>query len=585
MALGTALFAAGCKPEPAGEKAEFKNKDNTVYARLPANPDRLNPVLSTSVYARAVNELIFQYLMTFDPKTLGLSPQLAKAPPVVEELTDGEFAGGVAYTFELREEAVWDNGTPVTARDFEFTLKAIFNPRVDAAAVRAYLDFIAGMRIDPDNPRKFTVLANKKYILGEPVVSNMAILPEYVYDPGGLLRPFPLEDLARPERAEQLAQEHDALARFAEAFNAAQFSREKGFISGSGPYAFEEWETGQQIVLTRKKGWWGDAVKDSPPALAAHPEKLVFKIIPDQAAMLTALKDQQIDACSQIDAKDFIDLRNNEAMAGLFNLHTPSSMTYYYIGLNNKNPKLSDKRVRRALAHLVNVPGLIDNLFYGLAEQITGPFHPTKPYYNRKLDPIKFDPEKARELLASAGWEDTNDNGVADKEIGGQRVELELDYLISNASNFVRNQALLFEADARKAGVKINIVPQEFTVLIDNTKKRDYEMYAGAWAQDPIPDDPKQLWHTESDTPDGSNRVSFSKREADELIEKIRTSLDEAERTRLYYRFQEIIYEEQPYIFLMAPLERIAISKRFTAEPSARRPGFFVNDFMLKSDL
>ncbi|MCB0571574.1 MAG: ABC transporter substrate-binding protein [Phaeodactylibacter sp.] len=583
-ALAAAIFTTGCKPEASAEKTEFKHKDNTVYARLPADPDKLNPVLSTSVYARAVNENMFQYLMSFDPQTLALTPQLVKSGPVVEELTEGPLAGGVAYTYEIREEAQWDNGTPVTAKDFEFTLKALFNPVVKAASIRAYLDFIGALSIDPANPKKFTVLANKKYILAEPVIGNLAVLPEYVYDPNGLLRSFPLDELAQPARAEELAKQDKALTQFAEAFNAPQYSREKGFISGSGPYAFEGWETGQQIVLTRKKDWWGDKVPGSPPALAAFPEKLVFMIIPDQTATLTALKDQQIDVCGQIDAKDFIGLRDNESMKGLANLHTPSSLTYYFVGLNNKNPKLSDKRVRRALAHLVNVPDLIDNLFYGLGERIVGPFHPAKPYYNKGLQPIDFDPAKARELLASAGWEDTNNNGIVDKEIGGQKVELELEYLISNASNFARNQALLFEDDARKAGVKVNIVPQEFTVLIDNAKKRNYEMYAGAWAQDPIVDDPKQLWHTESDTPDGGNRVSFNNQEADELIEKIRITLDEKERNKLYLRFQEIIYEEQPYIFLMAPLERIAISKRFTAKASVRRPGFFVNEFLLKSD-
>ena len=581
----SAVLIFGCKPEPSKESVEFKNKDNTVYARLPANPDRLNPVLGNSVYARAVNENIFQYLLSFNPKTLELAPQLAKAKPVVEELTSGPYSGGVSYTFELQDEANWDNGTPVTARDFEFTLKAIFNPKVNAAPVRAYLDFIADMQIDPDNPKRFTVLANKKYILGEPVVGNLIVLPEYVYDPNGLLRSFSFKDLADAERAGQLAAENEALAQFAEAFNAPQFSREKGFISGSGPYAFEEWETSQRIILTRKKNWWGDKLKGQNPMLAAYPDRIEFLIIPDQTATLAALKDQQIDVTGQIDAKDFVDLRSNEAVEKLYNLHSPSSMTYYYIGLNNKDSKLSDKRVRRALAHLVNVPDLIDNLYYGLAERITGPFHPTKPYYDKSLAPIKFDPEKARELLASAGWEDTNGDGIVDKEINGQQIEFEIEYLISNASKFLQNQALLFEDDARKAGVKINIVSKEFSVMIDDIKKRKYEMAAGAWAQDPVLDDPKQLWHTESDTPDGSNRVSFSNAEADELIERIRTTLDEQERNKLYRRFQEIIYEEQPYIFLMAPLERIAISKRFKAEPSARRPGFFVNEFILDNDL
>lgn len=589
-----ALVLCACKGDKPQEAtagaALFKNQDNTVYARLPAEPDRLNLLISTNVYARAVNEQIFLYLLHFDPEALELAPQLAKSRPVVEEITEGPYQGGIAYTFELHEAAAWDNGQPITAGDFVFTLKALFNPRVQAANVRAYLDYIKDVEIDPENPRRFTVLTDQKYIIGETAVSNIPVLPEYIYDPNRLMRPVPLTHLTDTAYVARLVDEtkagpvleaeRKAVNDFAEAFNSPQYSREKGFIAGAGPYAFEEWVTGQRIVLSRKKDWWGDQLSDRFPLLKAYPDKLSFLIIPDQSAAIVALKDQQIDVSGQIDAKDFVDLRENELIGKLYNLHTPTSWVYYYIGLNNKNPKLADKRVRRALAHLVDVPVLIEDLFYGLAERTVGPFHPAKPYYHTGLPPIGFDPGKARQLLAEAGWEDTNGNGIADKEINGRRVEMELEYMVSNASKFANNQALIFQDDAKKAGVKVNIAPKEFTVLIDAAKQRNYEMYSSAWGQDPTIDDPKQLWHSESDTPDGGNRVSFLNAEADRLIEAIRVTLDESKRNQLYKEFQELIYEEQPYIFLFTPLERIAISRRFEAKATARRPGFLVNTFI-----
>ncbi len=584
------LFTAckGDKPQEDGlDASQFKNQDNTAYARLPAEPDRLNLLISTNVYARAVNEQIFLYLLHFDPKTLELSPQLAKARPEVEEISEGPYQGGVAYTFEIHDEATWDNGQPITGKDFEFTLKALFNPKVNAANVRTYLDYIKEVEIDPDNPRRFTVFTDKKYIIGETAVSNIPVLPEYAYDPNGLMKEIALASLTDPAYVERingegpgLEEERKAIQDFADAFNSPEYSREKGFIVGPGPYEFEEWVTGQRIVLNRKKDWWGDQLADEYPLLRAYPDKLSFLIIPDQSAAVVALKDQQVDVAGQIDAKDFTDLRENELINRLYNLHTPSSMVFYFIGLNNKKPRLADRRVRRALAHLVDVPALIDDLFYGLAERTVGPFHPAKPYYHKGLKPIEFDPEKARSLLAEAGWEDTNGNGIVDKEINGVLTEMELEYKISASSKFANSQALLFQDDAKKAGVKINIVPKEFTVMIDDAKKRDYELYSGAWAQDPTIDDPKQLWHSESDTPDGGNRVSFTNAEADRLIEEIRVTLDEGKRNQLYKEFQELIYEEQPYIFLFAPLERIAISKRFRAEATVRRPGFLVNNFI-----
>ena len=593
FAIFTLLLAAckGDSPKEEGvDSTLFKHQDNTVYARLPAEPDRLNLLLSTNVYGRVVNEQIFLYLLHFDSKTLELQPQLAKSRAQIEEVSDGPYQGGMAYTFEIQEEATWDNGQPITGKDFEFTLKALFNPKVNAAHIRAYLDYIRSISIDPDNPRRFTVFSDKKYIIGETAVSNIPVLPEYIYDPNGLLKDIPLDSLSSPAYAdrlnspagqdEQLGQERKAIQDFADAFNSPKYSREKGFIVGAGPYEFEEWVTGQRVVLNRKKDWWGDKVSDKYPMLKAYPDKLSFLIIPDQNAAVVALKDQQIDVTGQIDAKDFVDLKENELINQLYNLYTPSSLGYYYIGLNNKKPRLADKRVRRALAHLVDVPALIQDLYYGLAERTVGPFHPTKPYYHKGLSPIEYDPEKARALLSEAGWEDTNGNGIVDKEINGERVEMELEYKISAASKFANSQALLFQDNAKKAGVKVNIIPKEFTVMIDDTKKRDYEIYSGAWAQDPTIDDPKQLWHSESDTPDGGNRVSFTNTEADRLIEAIRVTLDETKRNQLYKEFQELIYEEQPYIFLFAPLERIAISKRFETTPSTRRPGFLVNSFV-----
>ena len=572
LLLALVVFS-GC---PSGSdntaEIEFKHKDNVVYARIPAEPDRLNPCLSTNSYSRMIHEHVFLSLLHFDPQTLELSPLLATSRPQLQETADG-----IAYQFEIHPEAVWEDGSPVTGHDYAFTIKAIKNPKVNAAHIRSYIEFISGVDVDRDNPKKFTVRTNGKYIIAEAVVGSLQPMPAYFYDSEGYMKDISIAQLSDREQATDLADNNENLQAFAEKFNGQEFAREK--IAGCGAYKFVKWETGQQAVLEKKENWWGEGMAEEYPLLEAKPDKLVFKIIPDQTAMLAALKDQQIDVVSQVPPNDFMNLKQNDIIQKYYQLHNPSLMVYYYIGLNNKNPKLADKRVRQALAHLVNVDELIETLFYGLAERTIGPFHPAKPYYHNGLSPIAFNPEKARELLAEAGWEDTNDNGIVDKEIDGELVELTLDFNISAASEFSNAQSIILKDDAKKAGIDINIIPKDFAVLVQDTKRRDFEMYAGAWAQDPIVDDPKQLWHSESDTPDGGNRVSFNNVEADKLIEEIRVTLDEEKRDKLYKQFQALLYEEQPYIFLIAPKERIAISKRFEADVSSRRPGFFVNTF------
>lgn len=576
------LAISSCKEDSQNnnDAISFKNKENIVYVRLPAEPDRLNPLLTTNLYARGVHEQIYQNLLSFDSETLELTPQLAKARAKIEEITEGTHKGKIAYTFEIQEAASWDDGSPITGNDVAFTLKAILNPKVNAGPYRGYFDFVDDLTIDPEYPKKFTFYANKKYILAEDVLSNFSILPTYIYDPDELMKNFTVKQLMDAENAKKLADSNPVLQQFADAFHDSKFSRDKGFLVGSGPYEFVEWIAGQRIVLKRKANWWAKQLEAPSSTLLAYPEQIIYKIVPDQTAALTGLKDEAFDVSAQIDSKDFTELKENEIVKKLFNLYSPPSMVYYYIGMNNKHPKLADKRVRRALAHLVDVDELMNILFHGLGKRIVGPVNSTKPYYHNELKLIDFNVEKARTLLKEAGWEDTNGNGIIDKEIEGEQVEFTIKYITTNGSKFGSNMSLLLKDNARKAGIDVQIETKDSRVLLGDLKQRNYELYGSGWAQDPVLDDFKQIWHTESDTPDGSNRVSFGNAESDAIIDQIRVTLDAEKRNELYKQFQELLYEEQPYIFLFSPLERIAIHKRFAAKPSEKRPGFFPNEFV-----
>ncbi|MCH2084529.1 MAG: ABC transporter substrate-binding protein [Saprospiraceae bacterium] len=576
---------SSCNRDQAEQQADENtveySKENIATVRLPAEPDKINPLITTSVYSRIVYEPIFLYLLQFDPQSLEIAPQLAKSRPQIEELTDGPFAGGVSYTFEILDEAVWDDGTPILAKDFEFTLKVLFNPLVNAAPVRAYLEFIRDIEIDADNPKKFTVYTNQKYIVGEAAIGNIPIYPTYVYDKEGLMSDYALSDLTDPDKSAELSEDENIKA-FADIFNSAEYGREKGNVVGSGAYSFESWESGQRIVLKKKKNWWGDKLDN--PLLAAYPDQITYKIIPDQTTTVAAIKAQEIDVTAQIDAKDFTDMKDDEMVNKYFNLYSPTALQYYYIGMNTKDRtgKLSDKRVRRALAHLVDVDQLINDLFYGLAERTVGPIHPSKSYYNKDLKPIEYNVEKAQSLLAAAGWEDSDGNGILDKEIDGEQVDLKISYITTSTSKFGRSLAEILTANFKKAGVELDVELLEFRQLIERLRSRDYEMNSGGWGQDPVPADLKQIWHTESDRPDGSNRVGFGNAESDALIDQIRVTLNEDERVDMYMRIQEVVYEEQPYIFLFSPRERIAIHKRFNTTVTSLRPGYIINDFQLK---
>lgn len=585
------IFANSCRTDTSTKKendqpstalpTDFKQTENIVYARLRGEPSGLNPLLAFDVFAREAYSNIFPYLMDFHPVSYEFVPLMLKSKPEIKEvMVDGK--PGLSYTLEILDEAVWDNGEPVTGYDYEFTLKAVFNPKMPTLFIRGLFDFINKIEIDKDNPKKFTILANRKYILAEEAIGNMPILPQYHFDPKGIMKNYELSDLMDAEKAGKMADKDSRFQEFADEYLLPKYNREAEGIIGCGPYKLKEWVTGQHIILEKKENWWGDNLGSNRPNLQNRPEAIHYKIIKDQASAVSALKAQDLDAINQVRPGEFNDLKQDKEFQKYYNLFEPLNQAFFFIGINNRSPKLSDKRVRRALAHLIDVDEIVETLQLGYGQRTVGPIHPNADYYNKELKPIAFNIKKAQELLAEAGWTDTNNDGVVDKEIEGERVEMELEYLISTSSEEEKNTALLFQENAKRAGVKTNIVAQEFRVKIGNLRQQKFELAPSGWQASLALFDPYQIWHTDSYGGSGRNYFGFGNQESDALIEAIRSTLDKEKRDPLYKKFQEIVYEEQPYIFLFFRRNLIAISKRFEAEASSVRPGYFSNTFKLK---
>lgn len=584
-AILVGFFWLGCSGSREKEGNPYVSDQTTpsrgdwVVLHTLSDPENLNPTNSTSADAQYIQSNLFFSLLTVDPRdtTYPYVPALAVGLPEVS-------SDGLRYTFEIHPAARWDNGEPVTAKDVEFSFKVIKNPLVDCPQLRPYYEFIEDVSIDPKNPRRFTVITNRKYMLALSSIGTAFILPRYVYDPENLLEKYSLRQFNR--EATKLRNDPN-IRRFAERYNAMQ--REPQHIVGCGPYALEEWVTGQQIVLRRKPTWWGDTLPGV--AYEAYPEKLVYRVINDPNTAITALKAQKLDVMNGIPGKDFVELRKNSSFLTHYRLETPPMFAYSYIGLNmrpqGRSPIFTDVRVRRALAHLVDVELLIRKLSYGLAQRITGPLYPMhKGAYNDTLSPIPYDPQKAALLLEEAGWKDTDGDGVREKVIEGKKVPLAFE-ILTNAGNEVRLQiAQILKQEAEKIGFQVNISSLEWSVFLERTKKHEFDAYIGAWVGSHNPQDLKQIWHSSSWAEGGSNYVGFGTPESDALIEATRGELDKERRDSLYRLFHRLVYEQQPYIFLTAPLERIAIHRRFrNAYVSAIRPGFFPAGFWTPQNL
>ncbi len=572
-----------CKVDPKENTSEVTDsRENIVRLHFLSEPDKLNPIVSRSGYATRIHNLIFQTLIEADPHTLELQPMLANALPVEAPITEGKYKGGYSYSYEIHEEAVWDNGTPITGHDYAFTMKMVYNPQVNATPWRGVLSFIKDVVVDENNPKKFTVLTDEYYMGASYASGGFYIFPQYKYDPDGIMSSYKLSDLSDPKKSEELAKSDEQLKVFADNVHSTKYTHEIENIGGSGPYKLTEWKSGEYIKVDKKDNWWGTKLASKYPMLRAYPTQFIIEAIKDQATASTKLKDEGFDVMSEVAPELFLELKENELAKKNYNFYTPESMTNYYFAFNNQNPKLEDKRVRKALTHLLNREKAIETVMSGLGKLVNSPIHPTKSYFNKNLTAYSFDIDAAKKLLAEAGWKDSNNDGTVDKVINGEKTELSLDIFVTT-NPLGKETALIWKADAKKAGVNLEVVTKDFRKLLANElRRREYDICVNGFNQSASLDDPYQRWHSDSNRPDGSNVAAFENEEADRLIEVIRESKDPAVRKEKFLRFQEIMNEEQPVLFLFAPTERVIIHKKFDSKATLRRPGYFPNLFKLK---
>lgn len=533
-----------------------------INIRSTSTPNNLNPSIAIASNDLDLINLMYNRLQNYDPITLKLNPELAESAPKVETFEKGKYAGGMALTFKIREGAKWDNGQQISANDVLFTLKTIKNPKTNAGVRRPYYDFVNDLVISKYNPREFTVYTKTRYFAAEDAISDLIILPEYKYDPNQLMRKVPMKDLCDAKRMKKL-DKNPAVQEFADLFNNPKLGNDpESLIAGSGPYKLKEWIPSEKFVLELKKNWWGNK-SSMPDYLKAYPKTITYKIVETEEEAIELARKGELDIITEIKPSNFVELSEDKELQNSFNFSTPEQFAYYYIGLNTKKGKLEDRDTRRALAHLIDRKELIKTLLYRMGKTVDGPIPSSKNYYNSEISPIQFSVEKAQALLQKAGWKDTDEDGILDKKINGERTNFTLKYKFNKHNPIHQYIGELFKVDAKKAGIQIELVPLDWSVLLQDVQNRDFELIMMGWGQSPSLEDMKQIWHSDSDTKTGSNFVGFGNSESDQLIDDIRTTVNPNKMNKLYQRLQEIIYKEQPYIFLFRPFKQIMISKKF----------------------
>jgi ABC-type transport system substrate-binding protein len=360
-----------------------------VFVRIDSAPNNMNVFLNGGhAPSTFVSRQTFLPLGDLDPKTLEMKPLLVTAIPAVRVVQEGPKKGQFAYDFEIIPEAVWDNGTPVTAKDVEFTLKIILHPGLPST-YRGYLSQMSGVEVDPANPKKFTVFLSSFYMLSLETLCSIAILPSYNYDAANRMTNVPLSDFLDTAKLTLLAADPN-LKAFVEDFSQPKFANDPNAISGSGPYRLEVMNE-QGAILVKKQNWWGDKVAEKYPMLAAYPKKLVYKVVKDDLTMENMVKNGELDLVGGvITPTKFLEMKENDSLAAKFNFLTLGYTQFNRWLINHRNPIIADVQVRRALTHIIDYDYFVNQVQRGMAVRIATPMPPNRPYYAKEPSLARF---------------------------------------------------------------------------------------------------------------------------------------------------------------------------------------------------
>ncbi len=569
LLVGLLIGLLSCE-NPSENKIVAVKEIEDVNIRIQRDPSVIHPIFSPSSIGREVFQYIFTPLADFDPETLELSPIIIKEiPEAYNHEVNGE--SWVTYLMEIREEAKWSDGQPITAKDVKFTLNAINHPNCEQTLWKSFFDELKAVSIGDKNDREFSVSFDASYMLSLEAATTISILPSHIYDPEGLITPLEIYKFRDIDPSED--------EKILEVFKGLSESKnQKTNVVQAGPYKLSSFESNQYYQLERIPDYWGKAYPEVP-ILRSNTEKITLRIVPDEVTAINMLKEDKIDFLRVSNGKTFLELREDEKMAEQFSFHIPQLFRYYYFGINNTSPLLNNKKLRRAIAHIADVNDFIESLEGGLGTPATGHFHPSKPYYNENLKPLSHDINKTRELLAEEGWEDTDDDGILDKTVDGKKQDFEIDLYITG-SKLSTNMALLYQESATEAGVKVNIVAKENSVMMkEHVLALNYDISLLVVGQDASTDDPYGRFHSDNVDKTNLNPQGYSNPKADIVIDKLRLERDKEKQTALFQELQEILYDDQPSIFLYSPVDKIAISNRIKATTSSKRPGYMANTF------
>lgn len=472
-----------------------------------AQPPKVTPNIASDVYGRRVIDRVCDTLGAYDPQTLEFRGVLAAAWQ--------QDPAGLWIRVRLRDGLRFSDGEPLTAEDVRWTFDDyIFNPSMETERVRATLDQIEDVKVIDPRTVEFTfnrsLSFNLTYTLGN------YVLPKHYYSK---LQP-------------------------------SQINSATGLLVGSGPFKLErldvenQWTPGQDLVLVRNENFWGPR----PPL-----DRMRFKVVADSTSRLAAYQSDEGDMITPT-SPQFVKKTKEAGWDTLnfsprwVNMRSGYSFIVWNEGKNSgRQTPFADKRVRQAMTLCLDRERMIKDIWEGVGEVSQGPVNPESPVFASDIKPWPFDPTKGKALLAEAGWQDRNGDGILENEKGDR---FEFEFTRSGSDEISERISTFIKDSYARVGIVMIVKPIDWAAMSDILKARSFDALTMAWSASAPESDPRQIFHSESIKEGGDNFAQWNSPAADKAIDGIRTTIDFEARRKVWHEFQAVIHDEQPYTFI-----------------------------------
>ncbi len=505
--LVLAVVLSGCRflpgarqpsAETRGTQEQLPPGKANILTMLGADPPTLDPHLTTDATSASYIVEIFSGLVTFN-KDLQLVPDLAERWDVSPD--------GKTYTFYLRKNAKFHNGKQVTARDFKYSIERAADPRTQSTVADTYLGDIVGV--------KEMLNGQARQVRGVRVVDD-----------------YTLQIETDAPKAYFLAKLTYPTAFVVDKENVESGRNWMFRPNGTGPFKLREWRVGERIVLERNENYYLGA-----PKL----ERAIFILSGGSAMTMYENNEIDITGVGIDDIERVLDpnspLRNELVVVNSFSVG--------YIGFNVTKPPFDDPKVRQALNHAVDKEKLVEVVLRKFVDPAYGILPPGFPGHNPNLKGLRFDPQRAKQLLAESKY--------------GTRLPPITLTIPGTAGNPPRTTSAIIEMWRQNLGIEVQVQQVEWATFLDDLKKYKYQAFELGWIAD-YPD-PQNfldiLFHSQS----LDNTTRYSNPEVDRLLEQARTEADPQRRIQLYQRAEELIVQDAPWVPLTFGKEYVLVKK------------------------